>query len=122
MAWSAWTSFTQDTGVSDGSWTELGQVNDVNPRELVNIAIGMNNESGSVTDALMVRVIVSYDEGTNWTDAPIYQRNRLPDTVNEEWFAFVLMGYKDYRIETQSTGSTDDYTVDGEWRVDGVDA
>lgn len=121
MAFSSFTSFTQDTNVGN-TWTDAGEIT-ATPREIVNVMIGADNESGSVTDGAEVRVLVARDDTpTNYTDEPILRRSFTPSGVTQEWFAFSLYGYKHYKVQWQSAGGTDTYTFDGEWRGDGVDA
>ena len=121
MAFEAFTTFTQLTAVGT-SWTTLGSFT-ATPRELIGVFIGADNESGTVTDALEVRVLVARDDTpTNYTTEPIYARSYKPSAVTAEWFSFELLGYKHYRIQVKSAGSTDSYTVDGAHRGDGVDA
>lgn len=122
MAYESYTSFTQDTGVSDTTWTTLGDIT-ATPREIIDVVIGADNESGTVTDSLEVRVIVAIDDTpTNYTDDPIFQMSYKPSAVTQEWFPFTLFGWQHYRIQTRSTGTTDDYTVDGKYKGDGVSA
>lgn len=121
MAFEAFTSFTQDTGVGN-SWTDAGEIT-ATPREVINVMIGADNESASVTDAAEVRVLVARDDTpTNYTEEPIFQRSFDPSSVSQEWFAFSLYGYKHYKVQWRSAGGTDAYTFDGEYRGDGVSA
>lgn len=128
MTWGSWASFTQETPVSDGTWTNLDELVTANPREIINIEIEADNLSGTVTDALRVRaqaaVVDSPTVATDadWTNEPVFQRSFLPGSVAAEDFAFSLYGYRHYRIQVQAAGATDDYTVNGKWRGDGVSA
>ncbi len=122
MAWDTYTSFTQDTGVGN-SWTDLGTISGSTPREVIDIVIGADNESGSVTDALEVRVLVAIDDTpTNYTNQPIFSASYKPSAVTQEWFGFTLSGWEDYKIQTRSASTTDTYTVDGKWKGDNVSA
>lgn len=121
MAYESFTTFTQDTGVAN-SWTDLGTIT-ATPREIINVVIGADNESGSITDSLEVRVLVARDDTpTNYTNAPIYKRIYTPTAITQEWFGFELTGWQHYKIQTQSSGTTDTYTVDGSYKGDGVSA
>lgn len=128
MAWGSWASFTQETPVSDGTWTNLDELVTANPREIINIVIEADNLSGTVTDALRVRAQVAVVDSptvatdADWTNEPVFQRSFKPGSVAAEDFAFSLYGYRHYRIQVQSAGATDDYTVNGKWRGDGVSA
>lgn len=122
MAWEAFTNFTQDTAVGN-TWTTAGDIA-ADPRELINVMIGADNEHATVvTDAAEVRVLVARDDTpTNYIDEPIYARSYEPSGVTVEWFGFSLFGYKHYRVQWRSAGSTDTYTFDGTYRGDGVSA
>lgn len=122
MAWATFTSFTQDTGVGN-TWTDAGPITG-KPRELVNVLISADNEHASVvTDAAEVRVLVARDDTpTDYSDEPIFQRQYLPGTVNAEWFAFSLYGYQHYKVQWRSAGGTNNYTFNGKYKGDGVDA
>lgn len=128
MAWGTWSSFTQETAVSDGGWRNLDELITANPREIINVMIEADNESGSVTDKLMVRVqSAEVDSPTvatdaDWSDEPVFQRSYDPTAITAESLQFSLYGYRHYRVQVQSAGATDDYTVNGKWRGDGVDA
>lgn len=122
MAFESFTSFTQDTGVGN-TWTDAGEIT-ATPRELIGVFIGADNEDATtVTDAAEVRVLVARDDTpTNYTDDPIFQMSFEPSSVSQEWFAFSLYGYKHYKVQWRSAGSTDTYTFDGSYRGDGVSA
>lgn len=121
MAFEAFTTFTQDTSVGT-TWTLAGDIV-ATPREVINVMIGADNQSGTVTNAAAVRVLVARDDTpTNYTEEPIFERLFLPSVVTVEWFAFSLFGYKHYRVQWRSNGATDLYTFDGAYRGDGVAA
>lgn len=121
MAFESFTNFTQDTTIGN-TWTDAGTIT-ATPREIINVMIGVDNNSGTVTDPAQVRVLVARDDTpTNYTNEPIYQRSYTPATVGQEWFGFSLFGYKHYKVQWQSAGATDTYTFDGTYRGDGVNA
>lgn len=121
MAFESFTTFTQDTGVTD-TWTTAGDIT-ATPREIINVFIGADNESGSVTDRAEVRVLAARDDTpTNYTDVPIFIMEYTPSGVAQEWFSFSLYGYKHYRVQWRSGSTTDTYTFDGAYRGDGVAA
>lgn len=122
MAFEAFTNFTQDTVVGN-TWTDAGEIT-ATPREVINVMIGADNENATaVTDAAEVRVLVARDDiPTNYTEEPIFARSFKPSSINQEWFAFSLFGYKHYKVQWRSAGTTDTYTFDGTYRGDGVSA
>ncbi len=86
--------------------------------------ISADNQSGTITDDAQVRILVARDDTpTNYVDeAPIFEQSKTPATVGLEWlFAFSLTGYKHYKVQWQSSGTTDTYDFAGEYRGDGLD-
>ena len=122
MAFEAFTNFTQDTNVNN-TWTDAGDI-EATPREVINVMVAADNQSGTVTDDAEVRVLVARDNTpTNYMDEPILAFRKTPSGVTQEWlFTFSLFGYKHYRVQWRSAGSTDQYTFDGTYRGDGVSA
>ncbi len=122
MAWGAKQSFTQDTTVGN-TWTDAGSVS-LNPRELIHVQWLVNNENAStVTDAAELRVLATLDDATeDWDDTPVFAMSYEPSTVNEEAVSFSLSGYYRIKIQYRSAGSTDNYTFDVDYRLDGVSA
>ncbi len=122
MAFEGFTSFTQDTGVGN-TWTDAAEIT-ATPQEVINVMIGGDNEDAStVTDGFEVRVLVARDNTpTDYIDIPIFSTSHLPSAVTVKWIGFSLVGYKHYKVQWRSAGSTDLYTFDGEYRGDGVAA
>lgn len=119
MPFEAFTNFTQDTNVNN-TWTDAGDIT-ATEREVINVMIGADNQSGTITDAAEVRVLAARDDTpTNYTTEPIFARSYRPTAITQEWFAFSLTGYKHYRVQWRSAGATDQYTFDGTYRGDGV--
>lgn len=123
MAWGADTSGgTQKTGLGT-TWSAFNKIS-LNPRELAHVEIIADNENAStVTDALEVRVVTTLDASTeDWDDSPVMGFTYEPATVAAEKFSFQVAGFYAFRVEVRSSGSTDTYTVDCNYRVDGVSA
>ena len=116
------TGGTQKTAVVN-AWQAFNKIT-LNPRELSVVEILAYNESGSVTDALEIRIITTLDAGSeDWDDTPVQAFSFEPSTFQtEEKITFNVVGYHYFRVEVQSAGSTDEYTVDCNYDNDGVSA
>lgn len=108
MAWSAITSATQLTTISDtiqwfDEFVELGF------NEIAHVEVEYN-PVGSPTDDLTVHVQRTLDDASeNWDDVD-YLSFLIPNDTDPAKRSFNLeAGYK-YRVGVQSSGTTDDHT------------
>ena len=112
MAWagSEVTLGTGDTAISD-AWEDLAaaEFTTANPYDVYHFSINADNSSGSVTDALEIRVLSS--PGTNYDDTPVFAMSFLPSAITDEYVGFTVSGYYKFKIQVQSAGATDDYDV-----------
>ena len=122
MAFEGFTSFTEDLAVAN-TFLDAHEIT-ATPQEVINVFIaGDNTQASVVTDSFQVRVLVARDDTpTDYIDIPIFATSHEPATVNKTWIAFSLVGYKHYKIQWRSSGTTDTYDMNGEFRGDGVDA
>ncbi len=89
---------------------------DASSAYLTQFNITVDNLSLSVTDVLIVRIYLSTD-GTNFDDLPWRIFEIVPDGVGEEQLSeFIPMCYY-WQIGVESSGSTDDYDVDLDYRL-----
>lgn len=112
MAWGSETALgSGQTAISDGGWTDLNGASftTANPYDVYHFSINADNGSGSVTDALEIRVLTS--PGTNFDDTPVFAMSFLPSAITDEYVAFTMSGYRKFKVQVQSSGSTDDYDV-----------
>ena len=119
MAWSQQT--ITDTASFGQTWTDVVASLQLNPRELVHFQIKADNQSGTITDAMEIRVLSSTD-GSTWDDTPIFALSYEPATIGAEYVAFILSGYRYVRVQAQSAGATDNYISGGFYALDGVSA
>ncbi len=111
MAWGSETALgTGDTAISD-AWTDLNaaEFTTANPYDVYHIQINADNLSGSVTDALEIRVLTN--TGTNYDNTPVFAMSFLPSAITDEYASFTFGGYYKFKVQVQSAGATDDYDV-----------
>ncbi len=110
LTWGSKTNETQKTGVSNveqyfSAW-------DLSAVYKTQVEIKANNESGSVTDALLVRLYLTLDDSSHdWDDFPYQSWAMTPETVNEEKMTIIIDTVYSARVGVESAGATDDYTV-----------
>jgi hypothetical protein len=112
MAWASEVALgTGDTAISD-AWEDLAaaEFTTANPYDVYHIQVGANSD-GTPTDALEIQVLTN--TGTNYDDTPVFAMSFEPGTTNEEYVAFTISGYYKFKVQVQSSGSTDDYDVTG---------
>ncbi len=86
---------------------------------LTQVEIVADNESGSVTNGLIVSVYLSMDESAtfNRDDEPFMRREFIPEGIAAEQFTFFLPSIGgSWRIGCLAAAATDDYTVDMNYR------
>ena len=113
VTWSSRTQLgIQETGISDGSEVILDDDLDMSTYFGAQIEFQIDNENGSITDALIVRIRLSLDD-TNYDDLAWQSFSHLPVVITAEQRTLILpFGLRFVRFGFQSAGSTDDYTVD----------
>lgn len=81
------------------------------------VEILANNESGSVTNALIVNVYLTMDATSeDIDDHPFMTYTMLPDGIGEEKWSFLIPSVYKWRIGCLAEAATDDYTVDMNYR------
>lgn len=126
MAWGADTSLGTALTTVDNTTEEFipptGGIS-LNPRESAHIQLTIDNESGSVTDALECRVYTTLDDTTEeWDETPFMAFTVEPGGIAAEQYSFMLAGCYKFRLGFLSAGATDLYSVSGQYRKDGVSA
>lgn len=95
----------------------------LNPREMAHIQLTIDNESGSVTDALEVRVYTTLDDSSfEWDETAWMTFSVLPSGIAAEQYSFTIAGCYRFRLGFLSAGATDLYSVSAQYRLDGVSA
>lgn len=111
MAWGSETALgAGDTAIAD-TWEDLASASftSANPYDVYHIQINADNGSGSVTDALEIRVLTSV--GTNWDNVPVFAMSFEPSAITDEYASFTISGYAKFKVQVQSAGATDTYDV-----------
>jgi hypothetical protein len=111
MGWGSETAVgAGDTGVAN-TWQDLNGAafTTANPYDVYHFSINADNESGSVVDALEIRVLSS--PGANWDDTPVFAMSFLPTAITDEYVGFTVSGYYKFKVQVQSAGATDTYDV-----------
>ena len=113
VTWSSRTQIgIQETGISDGSEVILDADLDLSAAFGAQIEFQIDNESGTITDALIVRIRLSLDD-TNYDDLAWQSFSHLPVVITAEQRTLILpFGLRFVRFGFQSAGTNDDYTVD----------
>jgi hypothetical protein len=85
---------------------------------LAHVQLQVDNESGAVTNGVLVRVYTTQDDSTeDWDEHPFMEFEVVPDTINAEDISFVVSGVYKFRIGLLASAVTDDYTVGGDYRL-----
>ncbi len=117
VVWGADTALTTRTTVDNVTEEFLGTI-DMAAGLSAHIQLEVDNESGSIIDALIVAVYTTLDASAEvWDDAAFMQFSILPSVITLERHAFVVSGVYKFRIGVLSSGGTDLYTAGGDYRV-----
>jgi len=111
--WSTRTQLgAQLTAVTDGTESTLSADLDLSTRYGALIEFQIDNESGTVTDSLIIRLRLSLDD-TNYDDLAWQSFTHLPAVVTAEQRMLSLgFGLRYVRFGFEASGATDNYTVD----------
>ena len=108
---------TQLTTVDDVT-EEFFDIIDASLTVLTQVEILANNESGTITNALIVNVYLTMDATSeDIDDHPFMTFTLLPDTIAEEKWSFLIPSVYKWRIGCIAEAATDDYTVDMNYRA-----
>lgn len=122
MAWSSeLSSPASPQTVIDNVTEEYTDAISLNPGETAAGYVIVDNESGTITNNLRIRVYISTDAGTSWGAKPIVDFEYVPTTVASHPGPPVsVTGWPTFRIGFLSTGATDTYTAQYKYKKDGV--
>lgn len=115
VTWGTEQALTQKTGVT--STEEFFAAVDASGALLSQVTIDVDNESGSVTNALVVKVYLSPDGGTDWDDRAFMAFTFLPTAITAQQLTFLVPSVHTFRVGVASAGATDNYTVDLSYRL-----
>ena len=124
MAWGSDTTLGSQTAINDtveeflpsaGGGIELG------PGESAHVQLEIDNESGSVTNGVIISIYTTLDTATeDWDERPYRQFTYVPSGIAAEDFSFLVSDVFSFRIGLLAAAATDDYTVGGNYRLNGI--
>ena len=121
VTWGADTALTTQTAINNTTEEFLhgaGLGIDLSTGLSCHVQLEVDNESGSVTDDLIVAIYTTLDASSEvWDDEPFMKFSITPSGVALERHAFVVSGVYKFRIGCLSSGATDTYAAGGDFRV-----
>ena len=119
MGWGAKTNIVSDTGVTNTE--EYSTAVTLNPGEVAHVEVEANNEDPSVsTDGLVVSVYGTLDDTSeNWDDTP-FCSFVIDSATDPNKVSFIVSGVYKFRIGYASEGTTNLFSVEVDYRKDGV--
>ena len=117
VEWGADTALTTQTAIDNSTEEFVGTI-DLSTALSAHIQLEIDNESGSVTDAVIISVYATLDATSEvFDDAPYMTFSILPSGIALERHPLVVSGIYKFRIGVLSSGATDTYAVGGDYRV-----
>lgn len=113
MAWGSTTALGSGDTAIGNTWTDLNGAafTSANPYDVYHFQINADNGSGSVTDALEIRVLTGVDATVTYDSTPVFAMSYEPSAVTDEYVSFSFSGYYKFKVQVRSAGSTDTYDV-----------
>ena len=117
VTWGSDTALTTQTAIDNATEEFIGTIALATALS-AHIQLEIDNESGSVTDAVIISVYATLDATSEvFDDEPYMTFAITPDTVALERHPLVVSGIYRFRIGVKSSGATDTYAVGGDYRV-----
>ncbi len=117
VTWGNDTALTSQTAINNTTEEFVGTI-DLSTALSAHIQLEVDNEGGSVTDAVIISIYATLDAASEvWDDQPYMTFSILPSGIALERHPIVVSGIYKFRIGALSAGSTDTYTVGGDYRV-----
>lgn len=117
VVWATKQNFTPQTAIND-TVEEFLEAVDMSAALQAHVQLGIDNESGSVTNGIRINVYTTLDATTeDWDEIPFMSFSVTPTAVTEQDISFVVSGVVKFRIGLLALGATDDYTVGGSYRL-----
>lgn len=118
MAWSAITAATQLTAVTNSEQFFTTFIT-LMPGESAEVHVE-GTENGSPVDDLQINLYGTLDDATeNWDDGP-FQSYIIPASATAYKISFLVYGRYKIRVGAIALSGSDSWTVDMEFRKDGV--
>ena len=117
VTWGSDTALTTQTAIDNATEEFIGTIALATALS-AHIQLEIDNESGSITDAVIISVYATLDDTSEVFDDQAYMTfTILPSSVTLERHPLVVSGIYKFRIGALSDGATDTYAVGGDYRV-----
>ena len=117
VLWGSDTALTTQTAIDNSTEEFMGTI-DLATALSAHIQLEIDNESGSVVDAVIISVYSTLDASSEVFDDVAFMRFRVtPAGIALERMSFVVSGVYKFRIGALSAGPTDNYAVGGDYRT-----
>ena len=117
VTWGSDTALTTQTAINNSSEEFIGIIALATGLS-AHIQLEIDNESGSVTDAVIISIYATLDASSEvWDDQAYMTFSILPSGIALERHPLVVSGVYKFRIGALSAGATDTYAVGGDYRV-----
>ena len=117
VTWGSDTALTTQTGIDNVTEEFIGTI-DLASGLSAHIQLEIDNEGGSVTDAVIISVYATLDATSEvWDDQAYMTFTILPSSIALERHPLVVSGIYKFRIGVLSAGATDTYAVGGDYKV-----
>ncbi len=117
VTWGSDTALTTQTAIDNSTEEFIGTI-DLSTALSAHIQLEIDNESGSVVDAVIISVYATLDATSEVFDDQAYMTfSILPSGIALERHPIVVAGIYKFRIGVLSSGATDTYAVGGDYRV-----
>ena len=117
VTWGSDTALTTQTAIDNSTEEYIGTI-DLATSMSAHIQLEIDNEGGSVTDAVIISIYATLDATSEvWDDQAYMTFTILPSGIALERHPLVVSGIYKFRIGVKSSGATDTYAVGGDYRV-----
>jgi hypothetical protein len=115
VTWGASTTLGDQTAINDTVEEFLNTI-DMSTALICDMTIEIDNESGSVTNGVIISVYTRVDT-TNFSDDPLIRFEHIPSGIALERIPLQIAGVYEFRLGFLASAATDDYTVGGDYRL-----
>ena len=117
VLWGSDTALTTQTAIDNSTEEFMGTI-DLATALSAHVQLEIDNESGSVTDAVIISVYATLDASSEVFDNQAFMELRIvPSGIALERHPLVVLGVYKFRIGALSAGATDTYAVGGDYRT-----
>ena len=117
VTWGADTTLGDQTAINETT-EEFLNIVDMASAIAAHCQIEIDNESGSVTNGVIISIYATLDAATEvWDDVPFRTWVHFPTGIALERLSIIVTGVYKFRLGFLATAATDDYTVGGDYRL-----